>query len=115
MPEKKEVQEVAKKKYYEVVVQNNDVSDGEYNDIMFHANDKLVHIKPGKKVIISQTAYENLTQRCIQTRRRPNSDKMSDSPLETYEHHRYPVVTLREMELTEDEYVKEVAKLRKAG
>jgi membrane-bound lytic murein transglycosylase len=103
-----------KKKYYEVVVHNKDVSDDEYDDIMFFANDKLVHIKPGENIIISQTAYENLSQRCIQVRHKPRKE-FSDKPLEKYNYHRFPVVKLREMELTENEYVEEIKKLKKAS
>ena len=93
-----------KKKYYKVVCQNRDMADGEPDYIDFFANDKRVIIKPGLETLISSTAYENLTKRSIQTRWKTTPDKLSEEPLQKYLYERFPVITLGEYELTEDEY-----------
>lgn len=99
-----------KRKYYKVIVNNNDMIDGDPGIIDFFANRVRVIIEPGYPVLLGETAYENLTKRCVQTRYRfVNEGK----DLVKYPFRRFPVTTLEEMELTEAERVKVVAQIKK--
>jgi hypothetical protein len=101
-----------KQTYYEVVVHNKDVAEGAPDYIDFFANDKRVIIKPGLNVLLSNTAYENLTKRCIQKRYRLTIEN-NENKLESYNYRRFPVVLIKEFELTEEEREKEVARINK--
>lgn len=104
---KEDGKEKGKKKYYKVIVQNNDKAEGDPGLIDFFANQVRVILEPGRQALIGETAYENLTKRSIQIRYRP----ISETEFVKEPFTRFPVITLDELELTEEEREIEVEKI----
>ena len=79
---------------YGVLVYNNDVGEGETNPpIQFWANSNWVNIPSGKRVIISETAMENL-KNCVQMRPVPGTYEL-DKPPKKVPYTRFPMTILR--------------------
>lgn len=90
---------------YRCVVQNNDVAEGDRVDIQFHANDKLMQIKPNEKVDLSETVY-NILKNNVQIR--------YDAERKPYEFRRFPVTLIEKIpENEEDKELLELEELEK--